>query len=52
MAWEILCVVILAIGVGITIKESLNKLVARKREAGKAEAKPYYAGKELKKRVK
>lgn len=52
MEWEIIGVIILAIGVGITIKEYLNRLAARKRKAGKAAATPYYAGKELKKRVK
>lgn len=52
MEWEIIGVIILAIGVGITVKESLNRLKARKRESGKAAAKTYVAAKGLKKRVK
>ncbi|UCH51787.1 MAG: hypothetical protein JSV54_03280 [Chloroflexota bacterium] len=52
MEWEIIGVIILAVGVGLTVKEFLSRLAARKREAGKAEAKPYAAAKELKKRVK
>lgn len=51
MEWEIIGGIILAIGVGITINESLNRLAARKRESGKAAAKLYFA-KDLKKRVK
>jgi len=52
MEWEIIGVIIFAIGVGITIKESLDRLAERKRKAGKTAAKPYSAVKELKKRVK
>ena len=48
MEWEIVGIILLAIGVGITIKESLDKLAARKRKAGKAAAEPYSAAKELK----
>ncbi|UCH50545.1 MAG: hypothetical protein JSV54_05865 [Chloroflexota bacterium] len=52
MEWEIVGIILLAVGVGITVKESLSRLAARKREPGKAGAKPYAAAKELKKRVK
>ena len=47
MEWEIVGIILLAIGVGITIKESLDRLAARKRKGGKAAAKPYSAAKEL-----
>lgn len=49
MVWEIVGIALLVVGVGITIKESLDKLAEHKRRAGKAAAKPCAATRELKK---
>jgi len=48
MEWEIVVIILLAIGAGITIKESIDRLAARRRKAGKAAAMPYSAAKESK----